>query len=62
MDELLCEEFNNELDVYKFINKISVDRLVRVIAILPLSGPKEGRFVLSYKFVGNNRNERKIYL
>ena len=54
MDELLHENFDNEIDVYKFLNKISIDKLVRVVSILPLSGPKEGKFVLYYKFVGNN--------
>mgnify|MGYP003289137558 CR=1 FL=1 len=51
---MLFKEFDNELEVYKFLNRISKDKLVRVIAILPKSGYKEGKFELFYKFVDEN--------
>lgn len=54
MSELLYEKFNSELEVYEFLNRISNDKLVRVIAILPKSAPEEGKFELFYKFVSND--------
>lgn len=51
MGELLYEKFNNEIKVYKFLNKISKDKLVRVVSITRLSGYEEGSFELFYKFL-----------
>lgn len=51
MSELLYEKFDDEVKVYKFLNKISKDKLVRVVSICRLSGPEEGNFVLCYRFL-----------
>lgn len=51
MSELLYEKFDDEVKVYKFLNRISKDRLVRVVSIIRLSGPEEGNFELYYKFL-----------
>lgn len=49
--KLLYEKFNNEIEVYKFLNRISKDKLVRVVSIVRLSGPEEGNFELYYRFL-----------
>lgn len=51
MSELLYEKFDDEVKVYKFLNRISKDRLVRVVSIVRLSGLEEGNFELYYKFL-----------
>ena len=51
MDELLHEKFDDEVKMYKFLNKISKDRLVRVVSIVRGSGPEEGNFEVYYKFL-----------
>lgn len=51
MSELLYEKFDDEIKLYKFLNKVSTDKLVRVISILPKSGSEEGKFELYYKFL-----------
>lgn len=51
MSELLYEKFDDEVKVYKFLNRISKDKLVRVVSICRLSGPEEGNFELYYKFL-----------
>ena len=54
MAEIFYKKFNNEIDAYKFLNKISIDKPIRVVSIYPLSGPEEDKFIVYYKFVGNN--------
>lgn len=51
MGDLLYEKFNDEIKVYKFLNKISKDKLVRVVSITRLNGYEEGSFELFYKFL-----------
>ena len=51
VSELLYEKFDNEIKVYKFLNKISKDKLVRVVSITRLNGYEEGKFELFYKFL-----------
>ena len=47
--DLLYEKFNNEIDLYRFLNRINTDRFVRVVSIIRLSGLEEGHFELWYK-------------
>lgn len=49
MAEIFYEKFNNEIDAYKFLNKISIDNPIKVVSIFPLSGPEEGKFIVYYK-------------
>ena len=51
MDELLHEKFDDEVKMYKFLNRISKDKLVRVVSIVRGSGSDEGNFELYYKFL-----------
>jgi hypothetical protein len=51
MSELLYEKFDDEVSIYKFLNKISKDKLVRVVSIVRLSGSEEENFELYYKFL-----------
>ena len=51
MSDLLYEKFNDEIKLYKFLNKISKDKLVRVVLITKLNGYEEGKFELFYKFL-----------
>ena len=51
MSELLYEKFDDEIKLYKFLNRISNDKLVKVVAINRLSGYEEGSFKLFYKFL-----------
>lgn len=52
--ELLHEKFDDEVKIYKFLNKISKDKLVKIVSIVRLSGPEEGNFELYYKFLNKN--------
>ena len=51
MGDLLYEKFNDEIKVYKFLNKISKDKLVRVVSIIRLNDYEEESFELFYKFL-----------
>ena len=52
--ELLHEKFDDEVKIYKFLNKISKDKLVKIVSIVRLNGPEEGNFELYYKFLNKN--------
>ena len=51
MSELLYDKFDDEIKLYKFLNRISNDKIVKVVAINRLSGYEEGSFELFYKFL-----------
>lgn len=49
MAEIFYKKFNNEIDAYKFLNKISIDKPIRVVSISPWGGPEEDEFIVYYK-------------
>lgn len=55
MSELLYEKFNDEIKVYKFLNKISKNKLVKVVSINRLNGYEKGSFELFYKFLEDKK-------